>query len=68
MSAVRLGERYRDSITGYEGTATCRAEHFEGSVKVLLERGHPDTGAQDEEWFNEGRLSPPDEMKSAGFR
>lgn len=65
---VKLGDRYRDSVTGYEGVAACRAEHLEGAVKVMLERGHPDSGAADEEWFNEGRLAPPADVPSAGFR
>lgn len=27
IEKTRLGERYRDGISGYEGTATARAEH-----------------------------------------
>ena len=36
-AAVELGCDYRDTVTGYTGTATARTEHFDGTFTVCLE-------------------------------
>lgn len=51
---VRLGEKYRDTITGFEGTATARHEFLYGCVRVTLE-GHVE-GKPEELAFDEQRL------------
>lgn len=52
---VKLGERYRDSITGFEGVATIRSEFLYGCVRVLIE-GAGDDGDPKEFSFDEQRL------------
>lgn len=52
---VQLGQRYRDTITDYEGTATVRSEYLHGTTRVCLE-APDDKGAPVEYWFDEPRL------------
>ena len=49
---VKLGKKYRDTITGYEGTATGRAEYLNGCISVLLEG----EGETKQRWVDEPRL------------
>ena len=51
---VKLGERYRDTISGFEGVATSRSEYLHGCVRVGLETGKD--GELKQEWFDEQRL------------
>ncbi len=52
---VTLGERYRDTITGFVGTATARTDYLYGCVRVVLEG--PGKEGTPEEWvFDEQRL------------
>jgi len=54
---VKLGEKYRDTISGFEGTATCRIEYLHGCVRVGLEReGATDKAEDREQFFDEQRL------------
>jgi hypothetical protein len=39
VEPVVLGQKYRDTITGFEGTATGRFEYLFGCVRVNLEKG-----------------------------
>lgn len=55
---VILGEKYRDGITGFEGTATARYEYLHGCVRYVLERGDKD-GKLEEFVFDEQRLEFP---------
>ena len=34
---IKLGQRVRDSITGYEGVAICRAEWLYGCVRITIQ-------------------------------
>jgi len=52
---VTLGEKYRDSITGFEGVATARYEFLHGCVRYCLEKGDKD-GKQSEAVFDEQRI------------
>lgn len=52
---VKLGEKYRDTITGFLGTATARTEYLYGCVRVVLE-GRGGEGAPEEWVFDEQRL------------
>lgn len=63
-----LGEKYRDEITHYQGTATGRTCYMNGSIKVLLERAGKD-GMPQEVWFEESRLAhvPSDAPPAVGF-
>lgn len=54
MDHAQLGERYRDTLTRFEGFATCRTEYLYGCVRVGLEgvaAGKPEL-----EYFDEQRL------------
>lgn len=61
---VKLGEQYRDEITGFEGTATARSEFLNGCVRVCLEGG--DDGKPAEYWFDEQRLDPTSSATTGG--
>lgn len=60
-----LGSLYRDTISGYVGTATARAVYLHGAVEVLVvaETGQGDSR---ERWIREGRLEPTTKS-AAGF-
>ena len=66
--SVRLGNRAKDSITGFEGIVTARSEYLYGCVRVLIEprsltgEGKPIEGA----WFDEQRISLESEAKIGG--
>lgn len=34
--SIELGRQYRDPISGWEGTATCRYEYLNGCVRVEI--------------------------------
>lgn len=55
LHPVKLGEKYRDSITGVEGTATARVEYLYGCVRIDLEG--VDKAGEPKAWiFDEQRL------------
>jgi len=57
VSKVRLGKKYRDTISGYEGIAVTRVEYLYGCVRVGLEREGPEIKADErEQLFDEQRL------------
>lgn len=47
-----LGKKVRDSVTGYLGTATARAEYLYGEPRIQIER----SGDAEPRWFEEGRV------------
>ena len=53
--SVRLGDRYKDSATGYLGIATTRSIFLGGYTLVKLERLTEKNGIE-EYWFPENRL------------
>lgn len=55
---IVLGERYRDTISGFEGVATARYEFLHGCVRVCLETGKD--GEAKEGVFDEQRLVAAD--------
>jgi hypothetical protein len=59
--AVKLGERYKDSVTGYVGVATARVEYLSDFSRVLLESIIGNTPK--EYWFEATRLM---EVKGPG--
>lgn len=50
---VRLGQRYRDSVSGWEGVATARYEYWNGCIRYELagqdQDGKPESFAFDEQ-------------------
>lgn len=57
---VKLGKKYRDAITGFEGIATSRHEYMYGCVRITLEGGMDDPK---ELTFDEQRLEGGDGRK-----
>jgi hypothetical protein len=52
---IQLGQVYRDSITGFQGTATAVTIYLYGCRRVALERGDKD-GKSETEYVDEQRL------------
>lgn len=66
---IQLGKVYRDSHTGFEGTATARTEFLYGCVRVMLEAPKlKDDGTPKEAWFDEQRLVAHSPATSGGPR
>jgi hypothetical protein len=54
---VKLGQRVRDSISGFEGVVTGRAEYISGCHQALVAPTVTAEGAfRNSEWFDEQRL------------
>lgn len=53
---VVLGNKYRDSVTGFVGTATGKAEYLSTSGSVLLESLVETKPVR--EWFDINRINP----------
>jgi hypothetical protein len=67
--AVKLGEKVKDTLSGFEGTATGRAEYLYGCVRVQVEGVKPDSdGKPVEVWFDEQRLTEASEAPVGGPR
>lgn len=65
MSEAQLGSKYRDTITGFVGTATGRATylHTTPQVQLVAETGNEDTKSH---WIEEAQLERVDKQP-AGF-
>lgn len=64
--AVELGSEVRDSITGFEGTATGRAEYLYGCVRIQVEAHEIKDGEPQSCWFDEQRLSAASKATTGG--
>jgi hypothetical protein len=51
---ITLGSKVKDTVTGFEGTATARAEYLDGRVSVQVEALRD--GKPISEWFPESRI------------
>lgn len=62
---VVLGNRYRDSITGFEGVAVARTEYLYGCARVGLQGPASGGKVPDSQWFDELQLTDglPDPTK-----
>jgi len=58
MTHINLGSKVRDSITGFEGIVTGRAEYLSGCVRILIQpQGLNNDGEMIEsQWIDEGQL------------
>ena len=64
---VKLGDVYRDELTGFEGIAVARAEFIYGCVRVTLEaKKLKDDGTPLDATFDEQRLDPVSKAKTGG--
>lgn len=62
---IEFGVKYRDGVTGYEGTAEAVTEFHYGCLRIQLERADKD-GKPETEWFDEQRLVKVDTNMRAG--
>jgi hypothetical protein len=53
---VKLGRKYRDRVTGFEGVATGRFEYQYGCVRIMLEATELRDGKSVDATFDEQRL------------
>jgi hypothetical protein len=51
---ITLGSKVKDTVTGFEGTSTARAEYLDGRVSVQVEALRD--GKPISEWFPEFRI------------
>ncbi len=63
---AELGKVYRDTVSGFVGTATGRAEYLHGPPQVMLEADTGPTGDEKVRWVREARVVPH-EPGPAGF-
>lgn len=69
---IKLGNKYKDPITGFEGTATARIEYLWGCVQFEIRPFGVDKDGKVKEsaWFDESRLvdleNTPAEKPSRG--
>lgn len=54
---IKLGNKVKDRISGYTGTATARCEYLDRAPHVLVEAQATENGARATEgWYAESRL------------
>lgn len=58
---MKLGNVYKDKVTGYTGTATVHCEYLSGKPRTMLER----SGDAEEKWFTDERLEPVEPAPAA---
>lgn len=58
IMTIKLGEKVKDSLTGFEGIVVAKAEYLDGCIRfqVLPEKLMKDGKIADPEWLDEGRL------------
>jgi hypothetical protein len=62
---IILGNKYKDTISDFEGIATARTEYLFGCVRILLESKELVSGKPVEDmWFDEPRLIEAEDKKS----
>jgi len=60
---IKLGEKVTDSLTGFEGTVTARAEYLYGCIRCeLVSMNDPDKTV----WIDEQRLEVGSKVKVGG--
>lgn len=64
--AVKLGKKYRDSISGFEGIATARYTFLHGCERILLEGGIGEDGKVRDLVVDEQRLTDTPKATSGG--
>jgi hypothetical protein len=57
---IKLGEKYRDQVSGWEGTVTCRYSYMNGCVRYEVSARDKD-GKPEAFVFDEQQLVPVDE-------
>lgn len=56
---IQLGHKYKDKITGFEGTATGHVHYISGCNQTLLAPAVAADGSlRGSEWFDDQRMTP----------
>ncbi len=63
---ISLGAKVTDSITGFKGVATGRAEYLHNGASIRITACELNAGKPMEEWFDEQRIVVT-ERPAAGF-
>ncbi len=65
---INLGDKAQDTISGFEGIVTGRAEYLYGCVRVLIEpEGLTENGSpQEAQWFDEQRVDGESKAEAGG--
>jgi hypothetical protein len=53
---IVLGDTVRDTVTGFEGTATARTDHLGGRTELCIERPDCESGMPELAWFDVNRV------------
>jgi len=64
---IKLGDKVKDQITGYEGIVIARAEYLNGCISIRVQARNLKNGLPIEAvWFDEQRLTDKSEAKAGG--
>ena len=63
---IKLGDRGKDSITGYEGIAIARSEYLYGCVSIQVQSREIKDGKMQSVWLDEQRLTGDPVATSGG--
>lgn len=65
---IKLGQRVKDSITGFDGIVVARAEYLNGCVLLQVEptKLNKDGSAMKAVWFDEQRLTDKSRAVAGG--
>ena len=64
---IKLGQKVKDSITGFEGIVVARAEYLNGCVSCQVEAKELKDGVPlQAQWFDEQRLTIQSKAKAGG--
>lgn len=66
MPTITLGQQYRDSVSGWTGTATARYEYLNGCVRFEISDRDKD-GKPESFVFDEQQLEPVEEGPVSAF-
>ncbi len=61
---IKLGKKYKDSVTGFEGVATAQTIFQFGCIRFCLESADLKDGKPVECWFDEQRLVSPSKSRA----
>ena len=53
---INLGDKVRDTITGFEGICTGRTVYLNGCISINVEGALKKDGERSSEWFDEQRI------------
>lgn len=53
---IKLGQKARDKVTGFEGILTGKAQYLYGCTQYCIVPPAKDSKIEDSHWFDEGRI------------